>query len=85
VVSKNEIEARLKKIFHSLFNLSPEQITADTSPDSVARWDSLQHLSLITSIEEEFNISISEQDIVDMLSFGLAVEIVSSTLQEIDA
>lgn len=83
-MSKNEIEARLKKIFHSLFNLAPEQITADTSPDSVKRWDSLQHLTLVTSIEEEFDISISEQDIVEMLSFGLAVEIVSSALQKND-
>ena len=83
-MSKNEIEARLKKIFQSLFNLKAEDITADTSPDSVKRWDSLQHLTLVTSIEEEFGISINEQDIVDMLSFGLAVEIVSSTLHKND-
>ena len=81
-MSKDAIESKLKEIFHALFNLSPEQITADTSPDNVKRWDSLQHLTLVTSIEEEFGISISEQDIVDMLSFGLAVEIVSSALQK---
>jgi acyl carrier protein len=82
---KEDIEPRLRSIFGSLFALTPEQIDVDTSPDSVERWDSLQHLTLITSVEEEFGVSLSEQDIVDMLSFGLAVEIILSKFEQVGA
>jgi acyl carrier protein len=81
-LDRQDIEATLKGIFQSLFGISPEEIHADTSPDNVARWDSLQHLTLVTSIEEKFRISIEDQDILEMLSFGLAVEIVASTLDQ---
>jgi acyl carrier protein len=79
-LDRTQIEARLKQLFHSVLGLDPSEISAETSPDNVARWDSLQHLALVTSIEEEFGISIDEQDILEMLSFGLAIEIVASTI-----
>ena len=79
-MDRTQIEMRLRQLFHSVLGLDPAEINSETSPDNVARWDSLQHLALVTSIEEEFGISIDEQDILEMLSFGLAIEIVAATL-----
>ncbi len=79
-MQKPEIETKLKTIFHSLFNVELEKITAESSPDNIERWESMQHLALVTSIEEEFGIALNEQDIVEMLNFGLTLEIVSSAV-----
>ena len=40
----------------------------------------MQHLNLITSLEAEFNISLDEQQVVEMLSFGLIVQILHDVL-----
>ena len=55
-------------------------ITLNSSPDTVDGWDSLQHLNLILALEEEFGISFSESQMIEMLSVGLIVEIVAESL-----
>jgi acyl carrier protein len=80
-MKREEIEIRLRKIFHDLFNCDPASINADSSPDNVGGWDSMQHLNLVTSIEQEFEISLDEQQVVEMLSFGLIVEILDQALK----
>lgn len=46
-------------------------IVDDTSPDCVERWDSLRHLQLVMALETEFGISLSPENVMEMLSVGL--------------
>ena len=55
-----------------------EQLNEDSSPDTVENWDSLKHMNLILALEEEFNITFSDEEIVEMLS----VKIIVKTLKE---
>jgi len=36
---------------------------------SIPQWDSVGHMSLITALEETFNISLEMDDIIDFSSF----------------
>lgn len=38
----------------------------DINPDNISSWDSLSHLQIIASLEDEFNIDIAPEDIVKM-------------------
>jgi len=38
----------------------------NVSVDTVEKWDSLQHLNLVLVLEEEFNISFSDQEIKEI-------------------
>lgn len=61
------METRIKDFFITILQISPEDaITDDTSPDDLAQWDSFKHMMLISSFEEEFDISIEPEEIVDM-------------------
>ncbi|MCK4820461.1 acyl carrier protein [bacterium] len=55
-------------------NVLVEQLNDDSSPDTVENWDSLKHMNLILSLEEEFNIIFSDEEIVEMLSVKIIVE-----------
>ena len=55
-------------------NVPVEQLDEDSSPDTVENWDSFQQMNLILSLEEEFNITFSDQEIVEMLSVKIIVE-----------
>lgn len=46
----------LKKIAE-IFGIDNNQLTLESSPGDFPEWDSLGHLNLLTSLEEEFNIS----------------------------
>jgi len=64
------LEERLKKIFAEIFQLSPEQVTDESSPKTVPRWDSMNSMVLTMALEEEFNIQFTDQELVKMYDFG---------------
>lgn len=45
-----------------------------------AHWDSLIQLGLISAIEQEFDVTISDQDALDLNSFESALAIVEEKL-----
>ena len=61
VLSVEEVVARV-------FNLDASEVTDQSSKETLAEWDSMGHLSLITGLEEEFNVSIAIADAMEMTS-----------------
>lgn len=70
-MNKNEI--KLQELLSIVFKVPPEKIDANTSPDTLPEWDSLKHLNMILALEEQFDIAISEEDAMQMVSFELLV------------
>jgi len=62
-------ELRLKQVLAEIFELDPSTIDGTTSSDKVERWDSLQHISMIVSVEQEFGVRFSEEEMSELLSF----------------
>jgi acyl carrier protein len=65
---------KLKKAFSEALELSPEEIKDDLSYGNES-WDSIAHLSLVASIETEFDIMLNSDDVIDMSSFKKSKEI----------
>lgn len=53
---------KYENVFLSLFDVTKEQLSALTYLRG--RWDSLQHIDMITMLEETFDISINSTDVV---------------------
>ena len=64
------MEQKLKKIMADIFMVQVGEITEGSSMDNLEEWDSLNHIQLITSIEEEFKILLKEEEIVNMISIA---------------
>jgi len=75
-----EIEKRLKKLFSETFNVQEEKITPDTRPSNLSEWDSLGHLRLFMNIESEFGISFQIDEIKELTSFGMILEMVKEKI-----
>ncbi|SHI24238.1 acyl carrier protein [Desulfosporosinus lacus] len=58
---------KYNKVFTTLFNISDNQLNKDFTFNNVEDWDSIVHLSLITELEDTFNVMLETEDI---LSFG---------------
>ena len=54
-----------------VFDISPDQINEDSSIDNIENWDSLKHLNLILALEEEFVISIPDEEVGNLVNFKL--------------
>ena len=79
-MERDLITENLRAIFSAILNLSLEEITDDLSPDTCELWDSLHHIHLVAAIDEEFEITLDIEQQIEILNFGLAVEVVSEVL-----
>lgn len=61
--------AQIVSIFEDVFQFAGP-ITLATSPSDVERWDSLQHIALVQTIEVTFSIRLSMDEIVEMRTVG---------------
>ena len=65
---------KVQKALASQFEIDEEQITPDTSLVDDLGADSLDVVELIMSLEDEFGISISDEDAVQLTTVRLIVE-----------
>ena len=70
------MKERIKKIMSDIFQVNLKDINENSSPDNIIQWDSIGHLNLITSIEEEFGIVIDEDQMLQMVNFKLIILII---------
>jgi acyl carrier protein len=63
------MEERLKLIFLAVFNVDESQVIDSLSIGDIPNWDSLGHLNIITAVEEEFDIYLSNEEILELKSF----------------
>ena len=69
-MSRDEISKIVNDIFTGIFKLENEVISNETNSDDVKNWDSLNHIILITAIENEFKIKFPLGEMADLRSLG---------------
>lgn len=61
------VRSEVKSLFASVFNYTGD-ISLATSRKDVPKWDSLQHVALVAAIEQQFGISLSMDEMVEIRS-----------------
>ena len=61
-----EQEQKIKDVFATLLQVAPGDVHDSTDPSSVPRWDSMQHLILVSGLEEEFGVDVDPEEAVEM-------------------
>ncbi|MCP4609785.1 MAG: acyl carrier protein [Planctomycetes bacterium] len=72
---------RIIRIVSQIMNVPIENLNEDSSPDTVTNWDSLKHMNLILALEENFAVTFSDDEVIDMLSVKKIVEILGKKEQ----
>ena len=60
----------LEQLLADLLQISVSQVTDELAMTDLEVWDSLKHMELIASLEEQLDIQLSFDDIVAMRSVG---------------
>ena len=66
----NQIDERLQWIAREVFNDDSLVLTDSTNPAEVPGWDSLGHVNLVLSVENEFGVEFSEDEFVRFADIG---------------
>lgn len=64
-------EEKLYSVVANILGIDVAEISDDTSPDTSERWDSVTHINLIIALEAEFDVELTPEDSMEMLSVKL--------------
>ncbi len=71
-------EDKLYRVLSQVLGVPADQLSDESSPDTLPNWDSMTHLNMIVALEAEFAISLSPEQAMEMLS----VKLIRMILQE---
>ena len=57
------MQAKVFEIVGRIMGVAANEITEDSSPQTLPKWDSLRHMKLILALEETLDIHFSDSDI----------------------
>lgn len=73
------IEERIMDVMSGVFGVDADTLNEESSQDNVEGWDSIKHLDLIVSLEEEFGVSIPIEEVGNLTNF----KYIKLTLEEL--
>jgi len=65
------VEDRIYRVVSDVMGVPVTEIVDESSPDTIEAWESLSHINLVLALEAEFGISLTPEDVLEMLSVGL--------------
>ncbi len=72
---------KLKQVVSDILEVDIDDINENSSSDNIEQWDSLSHIKLVMAIEAEFNVKLTPDDMMDMLSVKLIKMILAEKLE----
>ena len=68
---------KYKKSFVDSLGVEEKLIHEELKYNEIPEWDSIGHMTLISGIEEGFNITMETDDIIDFSSYNKGIEILT--------
>ena len=79
-MDRKEILEKVTAIIKDVLDEEDISITEETVASDVDGWDSLVHITLIGTVEDEFNIKFAMKDIVNMKNVGEMIDLIIKQL-----
>ncbi len=76
--TKEAIYEKLEIIFRDLFDDDDITLCDSTTADDIEDWDSLEHINLISAVENEFSMKFAMKEVSTMKNVGEMVDIIIS-------
>ena len=61
---------QIREIAADILSIDAENLTADSAPETLDAWDSVQHLNLILAVEQRFDLEFDPEEIDMMKTIG---------------
>jgi acyl carrier protein len=70
MTKRNENKTKAEKIFQEVFDKPELEIYDEMVAQDVPDWDSLNHITLVVSLEEEFNVKFTTKEVMSWKNVG---------------
>ena len=78
-MTRQEIFEKLNEVFSDVFD-EDITVTDATISSDIADWDSLTHITLISEVEDTFDIKFAMKDVLAMQNVGQMADIIAKSI-----
>ena len=75
-MERREILDKVQDIIRDMFDIEDAVITDETVAADVPGWDSLMHITLVGTIEDEFDVRFAMKDVVGLKNVGQLIDLI---------
>ena len=79
-MTHEEIMEIVRRIFREVFDDETLEVNDSTNSSDIEDWDSLEHISLVISMENEFNLKFDLKEVNKLANVGEMVDLIASKL-----
>lgn len=72
------MENKIKQILAEVFEIDVNAINENSDSSNIENWDSLNHMNLIVTLEEEFEVEIDEDEISNLMSYSAISKLITT-------
>lgn len=76
-----DVDARIREVMSEILEVEPGAIRDGFQRDDAPGWDSLNHLRLVSALEEAFRIKFTMKEVGEMDRYETVRQMISSRLQ----
>ena len=76
-MTRDQVFDRLEQVFRDVFDDDSIVLYEDTTADDIDDWDSIEHITLIAAVEQEFGMRFSMGEVSGMKDVGEMVTILT--------
>ena len=80
-MSSSEVDRQIREVMAGVLDVEAELLDDGFRRDDASAWDSMNHLRLISALEEAFGIRFTMKEVGEMESFGDVRQRVAERLQ----
>ena len=77
-MTRDEIMEKVQAIFRDVFDDDTLIITDSTNSSDIEDWDSLEHITLVVSMEKEFSLNFDLKEVNKLENVGEMVDCIAS-------
>lgn len=74
---------KIRAAFQSSLDVNPQTITINTVPSDIPAWDSMGHVTLVTSLEEVFGLTFDVDELMAMENVKEICRVVEAKLGKV--
>ena len=73
-MTREEVFKKLNEVFRDVFDDESITVIASTTEADIEKWDSLMHITLVSEVEDAFDIHFEMKDVTKMQNVGEMVD-----------
>ena len=77
-MSREEVSKKVQDIFRDVFDDDSLIITDATNSSDIEDWDSLEHISLVVTMENEFDMKFDIKEVNKLENVGGMIDLIMS-------